>query len=131
MKKENGITLLALVITIIILLILAGISVAMITGSNGMIDKTIEAKLETTEAEDIEQIRTSFSAAKIALLKKADGNQEHPVQADALQKQILYDMHISEGVTVEENGSGFLVTMPSGNTYSVSSQGIATLYEEE
>ena len=32
--KENGITLIALVITIIVLLILAGVSIAMLTGQN-------------------------------------------------------------------------------------------------
>ena len=34
MKKEKGITLIALVITIIVLLILAGISISMLTGEN-------------------------------------------------------------------------------------------------
>ena len=33
-KKQNGITLIALVITIIVLLILAGVSVAMLSGEN-------------------------------------------------------------------------------------------------
>ena len=38
-QKENtkGITLIALVITIIILLILAGVSIAMLTGNNGIL----------------------------------------------------------------------------------------------
>ena len=34
LKKENGITLIELVITIIVLLILAGVSIAMLTGEN-------------------------------------------------------------------------------------------------
>ena len=33
-KKQQGITLIALVITIIVLLILAGVSIAMLTGNN-------------------------------------------------------------------------------------------------
>lgn len=36
-KSEQGITILALVITIIVLLILAGISIGAITGNNGLI----------------------------------------------------------------------------------------------
>ena len=36
-KKEEGITLIALITTIIVLLILAGISIGAITGSNGII----------------------------------------------------------------------------------------------
>ena len=39
-KKEKGITLIALVITIIVLLILAGVTVATLTGDNGLLTKT-------------------------------------------------------------------------------------------
>ena len=43
-KKENGITLIALVITIIVLLILAGVSIAMLTGDNGILTQAQNAK---------------------------------------------------------------------------------------
>ena len=36
-KKEKGITLIALVITIIVLLILAGVTIATLTGDNGIL----------------------------------------------------------------------------------------------
>ncbi len=51
MKKNNGITLIALVISIIVLLILAGVSIAMLTGKNGLITKAISAKEKTEQAE--------------------------------------------------------------------------------
>ena len=38
-RKSSGITLIALVITIIVLLILAGISISMLTGENRIVDK--------------------------------------------------------------------------------------------
>ena len=48
MKKENkGITLIALVITIIVLLILAGVTVTTLTGDNGLLGKTSESKFIT------------------------------------------------------------------------------------
>ena len=47
LKKNRGITLLALVITIIILLILAGITISAITGDNGIIKNAGQAKEET------------------------------------------------------------------------------------
>ena len=50
-KKERGITILALVITIIVLLILAGITIGAITGNNGLIGQTQDAKLETKKAQ--------------------------------------------------------------------------------
>ena len=46
MRKENGITLIALVITIIVLLILAGITIAMLTGENGILNKAKDSKAE-------------------------------------------------------------------------------------
>ena len=47
---NNGITLVALVITIIILLILAGISVTMLTGENGIVNKANHASVESRKA---------------------------------------------------------------------------------
>ena len=43
LKKNGGITLIALVITIIVLLILAGVSIAMLTGENGLLNRTTDA----------------------------------------------------------------------------------------
>ena len=43
MNKQKGITLIALVITIIVLLILAGISIATLTGENGILKKATVA----------------------------------------------------------------------------------------
>ena len=48
--KNSGITLMALVITIIILLILAGISLNMLSGNNGVINHTISANVKVNEA---------------------------------------------------------------------------------
>ena len=49
-SNSKGITLIALVITIIVLLILAGITIATLTGDNGIIGKAINAKNETNKA---------------------------------------------------------------------------------
>ena len=48
-QKNNGITLIALVITIIVLLILAAISIATLTGKNGILTKANLAKTRTEE----------------------------------------------------------------------------------
>ena len=55
MKKNKGITLIALVITIIVLLILAGVAIAMLSGENGILRKAAEAKTKTEEAQKEEQ----------------------------------------------------------------------------
>lgn len=62
-KENKGITLIALVITIIILLILAGVTIAMLTGENGLLKKALKAKEETEIQgyyEKIEMIRSEL-----------------------------------------------------------------------
>ena len=54
-KNNKGITLIALVITIIVLLILAGVSIAMLTGENGILNQAQKAKEETENAQGEEQ----------------------------------------------------------------------------
>ena len=54
MKEQKGITLVALVITIIILLILAGISIATLTGENGLFKRAKDAKNNTVDAQNAE-----------------------------------------------------------------------------
>ena len=56
MKSRNGITLIALVITIIVLLILAGISISSITENNSIITRAGEAKNKTMEAQREEEL---------------------------------------------------------------------------
>ena len=54
-RGEKGITLIALVITIIVLLILAGVSIAMLTGENGILIQAQRAKNETENAQAQEE----------------------------------------------------------------------------
>ena len=56
-RRNKGITLIALVVTIVVLLILAGISIAMLTGENGVISQAKNAK-ETTEQARVEELVT-------------------------------------------------------------------------
>ena len=56
-EKQNGITLIALVITIIVLLILAGASIAMLTGDNGILIQASDSKIETAVGTVKEQLK--------------------------------------------------------------------------
>lgn len=58
-RKQEGITLVALVITIIILLILAGISIQALTGT-GLFEKTNQAKERTIKAQLKEEIEMAI-----------------------------------------------------------------------
>ena len=54
-KRNGGITLIALVVTIIVLIILAGVSISLLTGQNGLITKAQEAREKTLQAQRDEQ----------------------------------------------------------------------------
>ena len=62
-NNKSGITLIALVVTIIVLLILAGLSVAMLTGENGILNKASTAKNKNNDAELEEEIKLEVMGA--------------------------------------------------------------------
>ncbi len=63
-RNENkGITLIALVITIIVLLILAAVSIATLTGENGILSKASSATDNTKDAEEDERVKLAVATA--------------------------------------------------------------------
>lgn len=64
-KNSSGITLIALVVTIVVLLILAGVSISMLTGENGIITQAQNAKEQTEIGEEKEAINVAYSGASI------------------------------------------------------------------
>ena len=98
-KSSKGITLIALVITIIVLLILAGVSIATLTGDNGILTRAQDAKNKTEEAEDIEKIRLAVSEAQIG----ENGYQK--LDQNNLQEAIDNQFE-GRDVVVSDNGDG-------------------------
>ena len=74
LKETKGITLVALVITIIILLILAGISISSLTGS-GLFKKAEDAKYKTERTEIIEKVRIDIFEKQTENLGKFEENE--------------------------------------------------------
>ena len=70
MRKEKGITLIALVVTIVVLLILAGVSISMLTGENGIITQANNAKLQNEFGEVTEGMTL---VASEYVMEKNDG----------------------------------------------------------
>ncbi len=64
-KREKGITLIALVITIIVLLILAGVSISMLTDENGILNRATDASKKTQFASEKEAIEFVINDMKI------------------------------------------------------------------
>ena len=96
--NNKGITLIALVITIIILLILAGISISMLTGENGILTQAQKAKNRTEEAQREEQnILTGYenyinSATNQVLDDDLPGNEE--------LKTFITQWNVADGETI-------------------------------
>ena len=65
-SKQNGITLIALVITIIVLLILAGVSIMTLAGDNGLLTRTTKAKDASRAGEVKELLRLEATNNKVA-----------------------------------------------------------------
>ena len=82
--KDNGITLIALVITIIVLLILAGISISMLLGDNGILQQGINAKTKTESKSELEQVQLSVNDTRI----KAVSNGNSKINGEELEKSL-------------------------------------------
>ncbi len=97
-RKEMGITLIALVITIIILLILAGVTIAMVVGDNGILTRAREAKFK-------EEISGYLEKLEIYKANKSIGNylnEQSDVETLLADKGSLYcDGKILEGQTIK------------------------------
>ena len=74
MKNQKGITLIALVVTIIVLLILAGISIAMLTGENGIIRNAQKAATYNAYAGAEEQFKLAYMAVRTEIMAQTVKN---------------------------------------------------------
>ena len=82
--KENGITLIALVITIIVLLILAGVAISMLSGDNGILKQAADAKTETELKTEAEQVKLAAMAA----LTAGEGNFKSDKALEILNQEL-------------------------------------------
>ncbi len=74
MDSKRGITLIALVITIIVLLILAGVSLSLIAGSDGILGKASTAVDKTKKASAKEELELAVSEVKMGYYETMSGN---------------------------------------------------------
>ena len=99
LKNSKGITLIALVITIIVLLILAGITIASLTGENGLLSRAVDAKKEAEKTAGREQIETNVIASY---------GKDGKIDLNLLNK----NLSTIEGLTTDEKGTKHISTDP-------------------
>ena len=119
-KSMKGITLIALVITIIVLLILAGVSIATLTGENGILTRANDAKENTGLAEEREMVELSAQAALIDNNGKEILEQYLDPELENNFGENKYSLEKGEN-----NGEqGFIVTITdTGRRYFISTSG--------
>ena len=81
MKKQRGITLIGLVVTIIVLLILAGVSISLSLGQNGILTQAQKAVKDHSIAEAKEKINIGYTRYQIALMT----GQEESLKVDGAE----------------------------------------------
>lgn len=116
-RKSKGITLIALVITIIVLLILAGVTIATLTGDNGILTRATEAKEETQKASVIEEIQMQIMGSF-----DDKGIYDANMAVDNLKRNL--------DITAVRNEDGSLNFNYKGYNIVVSARGIVTIPEQ-
>ena len=120
LKERKGITLIALVITIIVLLILAGVSIAMLTGQNGILTQANNAKDETEQANAKEKVES-------AVIATMSQSKRGTLDADKLVTEITNNY----GGTATKTGTGFPVnTTVDGKSFTIDGDGNVTSKED-
>lgn len=96
-RNEKGITLVALVITIIILLILAGITIGLVTGKNGILMQATRATEETKIAQEKEGLLLSITNYQI---DKKEENKLGAILYDKnAENSTIWDVIVADEVT--------------------------------
>ena len=112
LKINKGITLIALVITIIVLLILAGVTIATLTGDNGILTKAQNSKEKNAQKTVEEQINLAVQASKI--------NEGLVIDKDILEQELTNN---GIEITKSENDELPWTVKKDGYVYTISENG--------
>ena len=120
--NNKGITLIALVITIIVLLILAGVSIAMLTGQNGILTQASNSKEKTSAAEVAERVNMELNVQ----LSRAMAGESFNTAED-----IVKNIGTLNGCTVVANSTDTTLTITvSGANSNLLDNKVATLTKD-
>ena len=112
--NHQGITLISLVITIVVLLILAGISIAMIMGNNGILNNASKSEKETKISEEKEKVKMSQSADLISNDGKNNTKQ-------GLQRELDKIEGINKTKVIKDGKDSYIITfLETNRNYKIS-----------
>ena len=122
MKNNKGITLIALVVTIIVLLILAGVSIAMLTGQNGILNRASQASYESKLSDAAETLSYNCTEAiseLYATTYTAANVSDSSVNELAIVKKLWDTCNTHKGVSSEVTVTMNPTTQPTSTTGSL------------
>ena len=113
MKNNKGITLVALVVTIVVLLILAGVSINLVLGNNGIIAKAQEAKTKQAEASqnDLKGMNSLIEQMESTLNGSGNGGKTEPETVPYLPSD---DFHYDTSTSID---TGLVIKDGKENEY--------------
>ena len=113
MKKNKGITLVALVVTIVVLLILAGVSINLVLGNNGIIAKAKDAETKSAEARenDLKGMNSLIEQMESTLNGSGNGGKTEPETVPYLPSD---DFHYDTSTSID---TGLVIKDANGNEY--------------
>ncbi len=122
--EARGITLIALVITVIVLLILAAISITMLTGDNSILKRAVDAKERTERAQEEENAKLTFTTVQMEL---AQGKN---VDNQSFQKMVDENFGSNNANGIIDGNNYIITVVKTNNNYQMDSNGkISTLAE--
>ena len=111
MRKERGITLIALVVTVIVLIILAGVSISLVLGENGIVNKAKKAKENTELAKTEEETMLNDLAKQIE--EGTSGGTTNPPETIKTVEEVKGGSYFDKATTIKDS-DGNLIKVPEG-----------------
>ena len=102
-EKNTGITLIALVITIVIMLLLAGVVLQIAMGENGLIAKSVQAQKEQAKAELYETAKLSYATLNAKALENGQPSPNTELALSTTEFRDRYDI-VGDDIT-DKNGN--------------------------
>ena len=115
-KNKSGITLIALVVTIIVLLILAGISIQMLTGDNGIINNAQEASIKTESAKVDEEVKLAVTTLNMEIT-------QNKVNQSSYDPANFIDTNTDGTITVAKSCKEILEAELTDSNYEITKAG--------
>lgn len=119
-RNQRGVTLISLVVTIVVMLIIAGAAISTLGGDNGIITQSQKARVTSTQADVVEKMELAFQAVNTKVMMKTTSDfsyrpEEHiedyiaDIQADLKDIKVILASETSPGTQLQDGGYSLFI----------------------